>query len=253
MSAYAETYIADTQSLACWCPLAWDSELFGFPAARLNDRVDADGLPSVLAECRRAGIRHLVARRDARDLATIHALEAEGFRFLDGIQTFALNMGGSQWPESTGLAVRSFRAIDRPEVVAIARSSFVDDRFHADVALPPGVADRVHEAWIDNCCRGRMADVVWIAEDADAVRGFITCKLDSERRIGTIGLVATDIVARRRGVARALTAQALRWFHQEGAMSVQVGTQLTNLAAARLYQSFGFRPVSVSLTFRRLL
>ncbi|MGH9645468.1 MAG: GNAT family N-acetyltransferase, partial [Bryobacteraceae bacterium] len=91
------------------------------------------------------------------------------------------------------------------------------------------------------------------AEHADVVRGFVTCKLDPARRTGVIGLVATDTVARRCGVARALTAQALHWFHQVGAMRAEVGTQLTNFPAARLYQSSGFTPLSVSLTFRRLL
>lgn len=257
MSAFAETYRAKTSipvtsGDASWFPLPWDSEQFGFPAARLEPGVDANRLPSVLEECRRAGVRHLTARLDAGDLGTILALEALGFQLLDVIQTFALNIESGSWPDAVGL-VRPFCDVDRAQVVAIARGAFIYDRFHADDALAPGVADHVHESWIDNCCRGEMADVVWIAEEDEGVRGFITCKLDAERRIGTIGLVATDNVARRRGVGRALTAQALRWFHEEGASSVRVGTQLANNPAARLYRSFGFRPLSVALTFRRLL
>ena len=253
MSVFVETYTAEISATAGWLPLPWDSEQFGFPAARLESGVDAARLPFILEECRRAGIRHLIARVDASDLSTIHALEGEGFQLLDGIQTFERDFDGDQWPEPAGLVVHRFRPSHRAQVVAIARRAFVYDRFHADASLAPGVADHVHETWIDNCCRGRMADVVWIAEDADVVRGFVTCKLDPARRTGVIGLVATDTVARRRGVARALTAQALHWFHQAGAMRVEVGTQLTNFPAARLYQSFGFAPVSVSLTFRRLL
>jgi ribosomal protein S18 acetylase RimI-like enzyme len=253
MSAFVEICTAKTSAAPGWSPLPWDSEQFGFPAARLEEGVDAGGLPRVLEECRRAGIRHLIARPDARDLRMIHALEAEGFQLLDGIQTFVLNIEGCPWPEPKDWTVHPFRAANRAQVAAIARKAFVYDRFHADAGLAPGVADQVHEAWIDNCCLGQMADIVWIAEDADAVRGFVTCKLDPERRMGTIGLVATSAAAWRRGVARALTAQALRWFHQEGATRVEVGTQLTNFPAARLYQSFGFKPISVSFTFRRLL
>lgn len=252
MSAFVETYIAETSAPAGWSFLAWDSEQFGFPAARVAPGVDAKSLPRVVEECRSAGVRHLTARPDAGDLATIHALEAQGFQFLDGIQTFAFDIGSDSWPESAGL-LRPFRDADRAQVIAIARGAFFYDRFHADDALAPGVADRIHEAWIDNCCSGRMADGVWIAEEAGVVLGFVTCKLDCERRTGTIGLVATDIIARRRGVGRHLTAQALHWFHRQGAASVKVGTQLTNLPAARLYQSLGFRSVSVSLMFRRML
>jgi dTDP-4-amino-4,6-dideoxy-D-galactose acyltransferase len=252
MSAFAEIYTAEKSAPAGWFALPWDSDQFGFPAARLEPGVNAHRLPHVLAECRRAGVRHLTARPDAGDLATIRALEAHGFQLLDVLQTFALKLESDSWPESA-ICMRPFRAADRDQVVKIARGAFTYDRFHSDDALPPGVADQVHETWIDNCCRGEMADVVWIAADADVVLGFITCKLDPERRIGTIGLVATKIIARRRGVGRSLLAQALRWFHQKGASGVHVGTQLANVPAAGLYQSFGFRPVSVSLTFRRLL
>lgn len=256
MSAFAEIYTAETSATGSWLALPWDSERFGFSAARLEPRVDPRRLPHVLDECRRAGVRHLTARPDAGDLVTIRALEAHGFQFLDGIQTFALHVESGPIPElmpDTAFTVRPFHPTHRAQVVEIARGAFIYDRFHADDALPPGVADQVHEDWIGNCCSGEMADIVWIAADADTVLGFITCKLDRERRTGTIGLVATDVIARRRGVGRALTAQALHWFHQQRATSVQVGTQLANIPAARLYQSFGFGPVSVSLTFRRLL
>lgn len=252
MSAFVETCITDPPASAAWVPLPWDSEQFGFPAARLK-RVNPDQLSSVLEECRRAGVRHLIARPDATSRPTIRTLEKHGFELLDAIQTFELNPGEYVQSTADTVSVRPFRTVDREQVIAIARRAFVYDRFHADDALAPGVADHIHEVWVDNCCRGSMADVVWIVEHASEVRGFLTCKLDRTTRIGTIGLVATHPDARRQGIARALTLQALRWFNREGALSVRVGTQLTNLPASRLYQSLGFGPIAVSFTFRRLL
>jgi ribosomal protein S18 acetylase RimI-like enzyme len=253
MSAYAKIYTPDTSAAVGWRRLTWDSDLFGLSAARLEDPVDSARLAAILDDCRQAGIQHLVARVDIADLSTIHALEGAGFELLDGIQTFTLNPSEACFPVASELTARQYRKTDRPQVLAIARTAFVHDRFHADTALKPGVANRVHEVWVDNCCAGRMADAVFVAEDQGAILGFVTVKLDPTRGIAVIGMVATLDAARRRGVARAITMLALRWIGDRGAGSVQVGTQLANIAAARLYSSFGFRPVSVALTFRKVL
>jgi ribosomal protein S18 acetylase RimI-like enzyme len=50
-----------------------------------------------------------------------------------------------------------------------------------------------------------------------------------------------------------MTLHALEWFRERGAARATVGTQLANIAAARLYQSCGFRTTAVSLTFRKVL
>jgi hypothetical protein len=54
-------------------------------------------------------------------------------------------------------------------------------------------------------------------------------------------------------VARLLTIAALRWFRQARCQWVEVGTQLANIHASRVYQAAGFRLVRSSLTFRKLL
>jgi ribosomal protein S18 acetylase RimI-like enzyme len=254
MSAFAETYTVNTtRANTTWRRLEWDSAKFGFPAARLESGWERDRLPEIVAECRRAGIRHLTARCDADDLAAVHALERARFQLLDGIQTFALELSEAAMPARGAVEVRDFLDGDRAQVLAIARESFVYDRFHADAALEPGVADRVNEDWVDNCCRGIMADAVFVAEEAGVIQGFVTCKMDAARHTGVIGMVATLGSARRRGIAREITVEALRWFYHGGAFWVEVGTQLANIPAARLYCGLGFKPVSVALTFRRTL
>jgi ribosomal protein S18 acetylase RimI-like enzyme len=275
---------------ACWGRLTWDSELFGFPAARLHFLLaSAPGLEgqivqaalceTLLDDARHSGIRHLTARVDAGDLGTIQVLEASGFRLLDGLQTFSLALRGAGFsppgalaPLPTGRAeprpqpkrlphglVRGFQSEDLDPVCAIARSVYVLDRFHADTALAPGVADRLHETWVRNSCLGQAADHVVIAETNGLVAGFVTCKLDQEATavlggpLGTIVLVATAAAARGQGVARAATRGALDWFGGQGAALVEVGTQLRNIPAGRLYESCGFRLLGVSLTLRRIL
>jgi GNAT superfamily N-acetyltransferase len=258
------TSASETGAAIGWVPLPWDSEQFGFAAARLEIAPGAfgegadthgfeRGVDEALLSCRSAGIRHLTARVDIAELGAIHALQTAGFELLDGIQTMERPVGEDGMGSDVRVRVRRARPGDEDEVLAIAESAFVHDRFHADASLAPGVADRVHRAWARNCCRGSEADVVLVADGAGTIAGFVTCKLASGSNNGVIGLVATRAGARRTGAGRAMTMRALEWFRDRGAVRATVGTQLANIAAARLYQSCGFRTQAVSLTFRRVL
>jgi len=248
--------------VAEWRNLEWDSEQFGIPAARL-DLIEASGsyaearaekqklIASVLDQCSKAGIRHLSARVDTGDLTTIHALEDAGFQLIDGIQTFLLPLDGYRASEPSG--TRLFEPRDLPEVLEIGRTAFVFDRFHADPALSPAVADRVNETWTRNCCLGIAANTVVVAEEEERVASYVTCRTDQQARRGTIILVATAQWARGRGAARRASGAALHWFAGQGMESVEVGTQFRNIPAARLYESLGFRLTRTSLTFRKVL
>jgi ribosomal protein S18 acetylase RimI-like enzyme len=119
------------------------------------------------------------------------------------------------------------------------------------------VADRVNETWTRNCCLGSAADAVVVAEEEGRVASYVTCQADSQAdrqaRNGIIVLVATAVWARGRGAARRASAAALHWFAERGIETVEVGTQLRNIPAARLYESLGFRLTRTSLTFRKVL
>ncbi len=245
-----------------WRNLEWDSEQFGIPAARL-DFLQASGsyaesraekqklLASVLAQCREAGVQHLSTRVETGDFTAIHALEGAGFELIDGIQTFQLSLDGNHASSPPG--TRLFETKDLPQVLEIGRTAFIYDRFHADPALSPAVADWVHESWTRNCCSGKAADAVVVAEEEEQVASYVTCRVDRDGGRGIVILVATAQWARGRGAARRASSAALHWFSGQGMRTVEVGTQLRNIPAARLYESLGFQLSGTSLTFRKVL
>ncbi|MBL8177152.1 MAG: GNAT family N-acetyltransferase [Bryobacterales bacterium] len=258
---------------AAWSPLVWDSGHFGFSAARL-DLLLADGayrqsvrrkqhlLDVVLRECEQQEIVHLSVRTQAADLTSIHALEHRGFELIDGIQTFTLCL---DQPPSVVANVPEGTCIGRYEpwqlggILEIAKSAYRFDRFHSDAALPPGSADRLHEDWVRNSCAGQAADLVMVACKQDQVLGFVTVKFDSSvrcrdgGRLATIVLVATAESGRGQGIAKATTSAVLSWLREKNTAAVQVGTQLSNVAAGRLYESCGFRLGATTLTFRKIV
>ncbi|HEU0120893.1 MAG TPA: GNAT family N-acetyltransferase [Bryobacteraceae bacterium] len=250
--------------IGCWSPLPWDSQMYGFPAARMDSVLASSAehllplLKMSIASARAAGIRHLIARVDAGDLPYLTALTRLGFELIDGIQTFSLSLPQSL-ETSPSIATRLYQPADLGQILNLARTAYLFDRFHSDPAIGNDVADRINEEWLRNSCSGQAADAVIVAVEEDSVLGYATCKLDTACRpflgqsLGTIVMVATAESARRRGVAAACTRAAVDWFQRHGAGLVQVGTQFRNIPAARLYERCGFRIASNSLTWRLLL
>ena len=251
--------------------LPWDSELLGVSAARLDYLVARGSyaeqyqiklvlLNEVLAQATVQGIQHVSVRLDASDLSGLHLLEHAGFISVDAIITFALDVKSlPPGPVDSGISIRIAGPSDGEATARLARKAYVYDRFHSDPALPLERSDDLHAAWLRNSCAGLAADVVVLAEDKDGLLGFVTGKLQRDTKahlgklIATIVLVATDQRARGRGVARKTTAAAVDWFRQQGADIVEVGTQLRNISASRLYQRCGFDLVGSSVSLRKLL
>ena len=251
--------------------LPWDSERLGVTAARI-DYLVADGsygdqqqakkhlLEQVLNEARHRGVRHLSVRVDASDLSGIHVLEVNGFITVDGILTFAIDLSGHKKVARVyDFATRLGTTADAEPAAELARTAYLYDRFHSDPFISGERADQLHATWLRNACVGKTGDAVIVAEDRSGLLGFVTCALQSDTAftlgslVGTIGLVASAKRARARGVGYATTIAALDWFKEQGCEIVEVGTQLRNIPASRLYQRCGFRLVGSSISLRLLL
>lgn len=259
------------QGFAIFRRLAWDSEQLGMSAARLDQLVATGSyseqhqikealLNKVLAEAQSRDVWHLSARVDASDLSGLHVLEEAGFITVDGILTFTKELGADELTmPAPDFQIRLATADDAENAAALAQHAYTYDRFHADPFISCEKANELHAAWLRNSCAGNAADAVVVAEDSEGLLGFVTCKLqrDTEthlgRMLGTIVLVATAERARGRGVAGAVTTAALHWFREQGTSLVEVGTQVRNIAAARLYQKCGFHLTASSISLRKLI
>ena len=259
-----------SEGTALLLPLAWDSRVLGMPAARL-DLIGTGGsagrravygqlLHAALEQARADGVRHLTARVDAADDAAAQMLERCEFIMVDALITFAgpVDDIGAAAP-AAGLQLRAATGADRDVVGELAAASFCDGRFHCDPAIPAEVAVRVYREWAGNCCLGTAADRVLLAVRQDQVVGFAACRTSPVpasylgMRTGTIVLIATARSARRSGVGAALVRAAGDWCREQRASHLEVGTQLRNTAAARLYERCGLRTVAATLTFRAMV
>jgi ribosomal protein S18 acetylase RimI-like enzyme len=268
--AWSASMGPDVTAVAVLHPLAWDTSVLGMSAARIElvaagnyaeRRTALDAvLQPALCAAKGARIRHVSVRIDAGDDAGIHELERHGFLNVDALATFGLRLDPAAAPAAEhGVRVRPVAAADVQAVGDIAAMAFRDGRFHADPDISAEAGRHVYRSWAIACCEGAAADTVLVATGPEGVRGFVACRMQPDtavhlqRPAGTIIMIATAAPARGRGVGRDLIAAAVAWFIERNAVAVEVGTQLRNVAAARLYERFGFRLVDGALSFRAML
>ncbi len=249
----------------------WDSKILGIQVGKI-DFLAADGdydnqleiknilFKGLIKKWREDDIRYILCRINSEDLSSINVLISHGFILIDGILTFSLHLKNIKPDDhNSNIETRLVHPEETEQVKQIARESFKIDRFHSDPIIPEKLANKAYESWAENSCKKIAADAVIVGLINDQIASFVTCKKDKMAReffglsLGIIDLVATDKRFRKKGLARSTTYGVLNWFRNNGIELVEVGTQISNIAASRLYESLGFKLISTSLTFRKYI
>jgi GNAT superfamily N-acetyltransferase len=274
-TAVARSDKGDVVALSTMESLCWDSRMLRRSAARVHFVATGEYgmrrqacealLEAVSSEARRREYQHLSVRADAGDDATIHALEESGWLSVDALLTFESEAGNLIGGAIGGtpamdFVLREACTNDTPAIESIAAESFVAGRFHSDPSIPPEVAASIYREWAGACCRGDEADSVMVAvtRTGDVV-GFVAWRMIPDtgvhlrRLTASVVLIATTAAARGCGLGGALMMAAVSGAARRSAVTMQVGTQIRNTAAARLYEHCGFRLVAGSQSFRAML
>jgi ribosomal protein S18 acetylase RimI-like enzyme len=84
---------------------------------------------------------------------------------------------------------------------------------------------------------------VFLAWDGDGLVGYVVSYVLPKSKEAYISVVATAPAHRRRGIASALIARAVKRFHLQGFEQVTIDVAADNEPALRAYQSLGFARV----------
>ncbi|HSJ53114.1 MAG TPA: GNAT family N-acetyltransferase [Anaerolineae bacterium] len=254
---------------ALWSVAPQESHAFGFQTARLEYLVARGGYAAqreikrhlvahVLERCLAGGIRHISLRVAAADAAAIHALEEQGFIMVDGLITYARRLGDEPVPSpSPSFQVRLATPADLPQIMDLARSAFSLDRLHIDPAVPKAAADEIHGIWLAGSCSPGSPDRVLVAVDAEGALGYSVYRIDRStvrhlgEPLGVWVIAAAHERARGMGVAMSMCLVMLQWYKEQGIRIVEGGTQLANVASARLHESCGFHVASTSVSLSK--
>lgn len=210
--------------------LDWENQFFGINSAIVRFTDDA---PSLTAE-RLAGWSRVQAKIAAEDVAQLDALQALGFRLVEGEIDLALSVTPVACPQAQ-VAVES----DIPALRALAAQAFAQSRFRAPW-YAPDASGRFYAQWMENAVKGTFDNQCLIFRDASgAIRAFVSLR-ELNAHDARIGLLAG------RGAGAELMQAAVRWAYTRGLSTLRVATQAGNTAALRRYIHSGANIVSTA-------
>ncbi|TLV12764.1 dTDP-4-amino-4,6-dideoxy-D-galactose acyltransferase [Klebsiella indica] len=200
-------------------PLEWENRFFGVNSAILRF---ADDAPLLTTEAL-AGWSRVQAKVAADDVARLDALQASGFRLVEGEVDLALTLTAY---DDVG-AERATEA-DIPRLRELAAQAFAQSRFRAPW-YAPDASERFYAQWIENAVLGIFDHQCLICRAPDGdIRGFVSLRQLNEQE-ARIGLLAG------RGQGATLMQAAQRWAALRGLTTLRVATQMGNVAALKRY------------------
>jgi ribosomal protein S18 acetylase RimI-like enzyme len=214
---------------------SWDSEFF---AVRIGSAdLGHERLETALRNAREAGVECLYLTADADQLDVIAGVARRRARLVTVRHTLSRN-GNGVVPSNANHAVELASRADEARIRQLAEDLAPYSRFAADPRFEQARVAAMYRVWADRC----LADgVVSVGPEGT---GFVGITLDE----GTahVALVYVDGGSSGRGLGRALLAAALE---AAGERPAEVATDAGNVAAARMYQSAGFRTKSMKAIF----
>jgi dTDP-4-amino-4,6-dideoxy-D-galactose acyltransferase len=215
----------------------WLSARFGHPVFTVAGADDAAAISG-------DGPASYQAKVDADRVGEVAALEAAGFRVVDVNVTLARE--GETFPDDERVADATPE--DRDELIRIAAEDYGVSRFHLDPEVPDAVASAIKRDWITACLDGERGERVLAVSADGAAAGFLAVLAGDGTRV--IDLVAVAAARRGAGLGAALVKRFLTLCAEAGARA-EVGSQVSNVGALRLYEELGFRTVATRYVLHR--
>jgi len=215
--------------------LAWESAFFSQRVGKV-DLAELDRLS--VAAC--ADWDMVQAKVASSDYQSLDTLTGKGFALVEGEAELVIPI-----TETT-----------RQPGVRIARSAHIDALRHLAASLFTGsrfrspwfehtLTQQFYAQWIENAVQGTFDDLCLLTLDEQgAVSGFVS--LRHTERIARIGLLGVASTHQGAGIGQQLLLAALDWARSKGLTELHITTQLSNLAAMRLYLRHGARLTSTS-------
>ncbi|WJY15317.1 dTDP-4-amino-4,6-dideoxy-D-galactose acyltransferase [Pectobacteriaceae bacterium CE90] len=213
-------------------PLRWESDFFQLLSGRLM--FDAEAPKLTATQLDHYAVTH--AKVAADQLVLADALANLGFRLVEGEIDFSLNVASNLLIKASGLRVANER--DIPLLREVAAHTFGLSRFRPPW-YQPNDSGRFYACWVENAVRGTFDDVCLLLEDnARQPLGWVTLRRlpDHEARIG---LLSVWPGRSGQGIGLQLIQSAERWCQQAGIKRLWIATQISNVAAIRLYLRSG--------------
>jgi ribosomal protein S18 acetylase RimI-like enzyme len=158
--------------------------------------------------------------------------------------------------------IRPFKPGDLPALQRIRRAAFAPVfRSFAEIVGTPiadiafAEADAEQARLLDSICTSGSGHHLWVVTLGEKIVGFVSCTIDTDRRIGEIGLNAVHPDHAGQGVGTEMYRHVITRMKELGMAIVTVGTgdDPSHAPARRAYEKAGFGPAIPSVHLYRLL
>ncbi len=244
----------------------WDSCFFGFDCYKIeNIFVNKHGqeainlkrklFKQVFSICKKRKIGHLSIKTDTRDNSTIFVVESFGFYLVATMLRFIYFASQKRQHFRQIGKIRPYRKNDLKILRDIAKDSMFFDHFHSDFHFSKEASDNVYVSLVENCCKGILADKVFVVEKAKKVVGYVACKIYHDLnkilplRIGYIRHLAVS-KSDGFGCGPGLQEVALNWFKNKVDI-VESATTIQNLPIIKISVKSNMNIASSYLRFSK--
>jgi GNAT superfamily N-acetyltransferase len=221
-----------------------DTNRFGVTYVRATN-IAKSNIGEALAFCRLHRAAVCVARCETGDLATMQALEEEGFRLRDTLLYYEARLDPSTVPAPRlSVPIRPAKPGEGEAVGAVAKLAFADyfSHYHADLRFDRAKVDEVFVDWARRSCMDKgVADDVLVADGGGELGGFATLRLNDATE-GEGVLFAVHPRYQGKGIYRDFMIAGMRWCLEHGRTRMIVSTQVNNYTVQRAWARLGFVP-----------
>lgn len=246
----------------------WDSSFFGFNCYKIEhifangeDKLKIDMKSELLGFisdlCKEKNIRYLNVKVDTQDNTSIYAFESNGFQLVSVMLHLVYATKQRRRHFKIVGKIRPYRGKDLKTLRMIAKNSMHYDHFHSDFHFSKETSDNVYVSLLENCCKGILADKVFVIERKGKVVGYVACQIYHNLnnilpiRIGHIRHLAV-LNPEGFGCGPGLQEAALNWFKDKVDV-VESATTIQNLPIIKISIKSNMNIVASHLRFSKWL
>lgn len=212
-------------------PLDWENQFF-----HIYSGIVKTGTGPAISSVDLAPFDLVQARVDSQQAILLDQLSGLGFKLVEGEAELWLNT--EQAIRQNGITIARQHHI--PELRQMAGDSFAMSRFRSPWYRPEE-SSRFYAQWIENAVLSRFDHQCLLATCQQGnIQGFVSLR-EREDGKGQMGLLATSPKMRAQGVGERLVQAAVDWCRARRLTQLKIVTQLSNVAAMRLYLRCGAR------------
>lgn len=222
--------------------LKWDSDFFGFKTGLLQANKDIQ-LKDELEKCRTEKYKLIYVFDEETILLPTSILQEYNGKLVDRKVLYEM-----QVPNTLIANVEQTKPYSKQELtddlLQLALVSGQYSRFKLDENFSTKVFPKMYNLWIKNSVNGKLADKVFVVEEAQQLVGMVTLK--SKMDTLHIGLIATSPDFQGKGYGKQLINRTIQTAFELGLNKIEVPTQFENKQACKFYEACGFKIKSVT-------